>query len=663
MADITSLFPNGFTPPRPAHTESPDNQLRRAMEMAGLQPPPDLIFDGQIHRFSVSGKIKEKAGWYVVYDDKIPAGAFGNWKDGTNQQWRVDVGRDLTVPEMMEHKRRVAEARKLQQEEQRKRQDMAADTSETIWEGATLAAPDHPYLKRKSIEPHGARVTGDGRLIVPMYVGGELASLQYIDADGGKRFQGNGETSGACYIVGDPSNGILVVCEGFADAAIIHQVTGLSALCSFSAHNMVAAAKYAKTLNSSVVIMADNDESGTGQKYGRLAADAAGCRLVIPPAVGTDANDFYQAGGDLIALLMPPADDYLISADEFCSQPKSIQWLIKGVIQREALIMVHGPSGGGKTFVVIDQVCHIAAGKSDWNGKKVRNGAVVYLAGEGHHGLRARLAAWKEHYQADKLNMWLSKSGTDLNTAEGYTKVKESIQQLPEKPAIIVVDTLHRFLNGDENSSQDARSMIDACGSLMFEFECTVLLVHHTGVSDEAQHRARGSSAWKGALDLEFSVVPGGDDKPMEFVQRKAKDSEMIAPMNFEIQSHELPWIDEDGEQVRSAVIVPSDKSTKVIVDVKAHEDRRVFEGAWWESGAEILDGMPYVSSSALARHLLKTGVAKTEATAKQYVKPSAKRLVHRLIQKDYIGEKMNGFVVTDAFSAGLMVMNKNGLR
>jgi putative DNA primase/helicase len=78
-----------------------------------------------------------------------------------------------------------------------------------------------------------------------------------------------------------------------------------------------------------------------------------------------------------------------------------------------------------------------------------------------------------------------------------------------------VVDTLHRFLDGDENSATDAKTMLDACSALIQEFACSVILIHHTGVSSEAQHRGRGSSAWRGALDIEISVVPG---TPIEIV-------------------------------------------------------------------------------------------------------------------------------------------------
>ena len=259
-----------------------------------------------------------------------------------------------------------------------------------------------------------------------------------------------------------------------------------------------------------IVIVADNDASGVGQKYAEQACAKHGARMIMPPISG-DANDYVQAGNDLAGLINPPKNEWLIPADAFCAQPAPISWRIKNWVQDQALIMVHGPSGGGKTFVVLDWCLSMASGKPEWAGHKVKPGAVVYLAGEGHHGLRSRVAAWKHHHQAGSLNMWLSKDGCDLNTAEGYQRVSENMKALPNAPAVIVVDTLHRFLLGDENSAQDAKTMLDACNGLMREFNCSVILVHHTGVSDEAQHRARGSSAWRGALDIEVSIVPSKD--------------------------------------------------------------------------------------------------------------------------------------------------------
>jgi putative DNA primase/helicase len=93
----------------------------------------------------------------------------------------------------------------------------------------------------------------------------------------------------------------------------------------------------------------------------------------------------------------------------------------------------------------------------EWFGNKVRHGAVVYLAGEGHHGLRGRVAAWKQHKAVGGLDMWLSRHGLDLNTPQGYQKTVDAIRALPSVPEIIVVDTLHRHLWGDENSALDAK--------------------------------------------------------------------------------------------------------------------------------------------------------------------------------------------------------------
>ena len=110
----------------------------------------------------------------------------------------------------------------------------------------------------------------------------------------------------------------------------------------------------------------------------------------------------------------------------------------------------------GESFVVLDWCLRIASGIDKWAGLNVRNGTVIYLAGEGHYGIKARIAAWKHFHKIEKTNMWLSRDGCELNTPHGYQMVVDHIRAIPNQPDLIVVDTLHRFLNGDENSSQDA---------------------------------------------------------------------------------------------------------------------------------------------------------------------------------------------------------------
>jgi phage/plasmid primase-like uncharacterized protein len=666
MADLTDILGGPWSPP-PINELSPEEQLSTAIFNSGMTPPKEILLDGKVHRFASGTKGQgghgDKPGWYIAFGDGIPAGRFGCWRSGIESTWRADIGRKLTHTEEMIHVRRMAEAKALRDAENAKKQEIASNTVEKIWVDCGPASAEHPYLKTKGIKTHGARVTGDGRLVVPLYdQDGALSSLQYIAADGGKLYHSGAQTGSRFWQVGTLDEpGTLYVAEGFATAATIHEVTNRPCIVAYSASNLVPVTGILREIHGAaqdIVIVADNDASGVGQRYAEQASAKYGARMVMPPELG-DANDYQQAGHDLAALLVPPKDDWLIPADDFCAQPAPIAWLVKRWLQDKALIMVHGPSGGGKTFVVLDWCLRMAANIAEWAGLKVKPGTVVYLAGEGHHGLRGRVAAWKVHNSAGPLSMWLSRDGCDLNTPQGYMRVVDNIRTLPKRPSLIVVDTLHRFLLGDENSAQDAKTMLDACGALMAEFACSVLLVHHTGVSDEAQHRARGSSAWRGALDIEISIVPGKDENPMSIVQRKSKDAELAEPVYAVLQSVEIPgWMDEDGQPVTSAIVSLTEAPVTAKKESKVDGLRKQFEAAWYGSGAEELDGAPYITRSALKAKLMADGCS--EATADKKMKPgSADQLIGALLIAEIITPAGNGWVVSNEIHATAMRVGK----
>jgi len=661
MADITSIFGGGFSP-RPVYVEPPEIQLADAMRRAGIEPPANLTIDGQLHRFSTKGRARDDSGWYVAYPDEPVAGRFGCWRDDIDCVFRADMGREMSAVEQMAIARRQAEAKARRDEQRQRKAAVAADTVEAIWSGAIAASPNHPYLKRKGIQAHGVRATGDGRLIVPLFdADGSLSSLQYIGAE--KRYHPGASTRGCSWTLGDLDGGTIFVAEGFATAATIQEVSSRPVVIAYSANNLPEVARQLRERHGDqqdIVIVADNDASGVGRNKADEASAKYGARIVMPPELG-DANDYAQAGGDLLALLFPPADDWLIQADDFSAQPAPIKWLVKHWIQSDALIMVHGPSGGGKTFMVLDMVLSIASKGSipDWFGNKVRHGPVVYLAGEGHHGLRGRVAAWKQHHGVGSLEMWLSRHGVDLNTPQGYQKTAEAIRALGVVPGVIVVDTLHRFLAGDENSATDAKTMLDACGAIIQEFKCSVILVHHTGVNAEAQHRARGSSAWRGALDIEISVVPG---ETIEIVQRKSKDAEEAEPIWGQLQSVPITgWMDEDGEQVTSAVLVAGDEPVKAVKDNPIAKHRKMFERCWWAAGAEVLDGAPYLSRAGAKRKLQDDG-AKSERTIQNDLSPVYRdKFIGALLLADMIQTKNDGWIVIDQVVAGVLMIQKNG--
>ena len=193
---------------------------------------------------------------------------------------------------------------------------------------------------------------------------------------------------------------------------------------------------------------------------------------------------------------------------------------------------------------------------------------------------------------------------------------------------------------------------------------CTVILVHHTGVSEEAQHRARGSSAWRGALDIEISVIPAKGDKSIEIVQRKSKDAEMAAPVYVDLESVAIPgWFDEDGEAVSSAVVVkgqvPETKSKGESLGFSS------FERAWFATGAEDRGGAPYLTRSALYEWALDNGLKN-----KKYTKDSLRaqipadgnkgKYIGPLIEEKLIEVHENGWIVIEPGQAAGMMLKRN---
>ena len=365
------------------------------------------------------------------------------------------------------------------------------------------------------------------------------------------------------------------------------------------------------------------------------------------------------------ANLPAPSEPFLIDANEFSKEPPTISWIIRGWLPTESLSMVHGPSGSGKTFVVLDWCLRIAAGLPEWAGNKVRPGPVVYLAGEGHGGLKKRITAWKQNAGVDAVNMWISPAGCDLDTPDGYERVRAAINEIDKKPVLIVVDTLHRFLSGDENSPRDAKVMVDYCARLMKEFHCSVTIVHHTGVSEMAQNRARGSSAWKATLDMEISVIPGADGEPITIKQRKAKDDEPASDICVELVKVPIDgWFDEDGIQIWSAVLQTVDAPTKISkAESKLGKPLKTWENCWEHAGSVFEGDDPFLSYDGARAKLRAEGLAAITIT--HYLSPSrkdgfiCKLLKAKKIKAENVGGEKGWFLIDPVTASAMRLLRK----
>jgi hypothetical protein len=195
----SSRTPGAWADRRPRAADVRE-QFRDAIIAAGLTPPDHIEADGKVHRFASNGKRGDKAGWYFLHLDGIPAGRFGCWRSGISRDWCADIGRKLSVGEVAEltHRRRERDVNEAE------RRHEAANKAAEIWQSAAPASNDHPYLVLKAVRAHGLRQT-DGRLILPVHDSdGRLQSLQLIGADGVKRFLAGGRVAGGHHLIREP---------------------------------------------------------------------------------------------------------------------------------------------------------------------------------------------------------------------------------------------------------------------------------------------------------------------------------------------------------------------------------------------------------------------------------------------------------------------------
>lgn len=283
--------------------------FRQSMLADGIEINDEIMPDGKIHRFHIHGDIsRSKNGWYVLYQGKLPSGAYGCWKRGLNKKWRlISAGRmtpferDLRLQRMFQAKQARIELGK-----------QAAKNARIIWEKSLPANNTHPYLRKKNISSYGLRVDKSNHLIIPIYKNAdEICSLQFISATGDKKFLKGGSINGGYYLLNQQERptGTIYIGEGYATCSTIHKVTGYTTICAFNCGNLLLVATHVRKTfrNSKIIIAADNDaytHGNPGLNKGKEAAKYVAADLVYPDFTGlnleskpTDFNDLMLISG------------------------------------------------------------------------------------------------------------------------------------------------------------------------------------------------------------------------------------------------------------------------------------------------------------------------------------------------------------------------------
>lgn len=279
--------------------------FEEAMRFQGLACNDPIVADGKVHRFHVAGdKPGKDNGWYVFYGE---VGIYGSWKTGEKFTW-YSKGTRMS-DQIREHlKSQIDKARSDYKVDRHKDHITVAELSQKKWFSALPANPQHPYLATKQVKTHSLRQIKNHLLVPLMDFHGMLWNLQTIYANGDKRFESSGRVSGLYSPIGlETMNNFtrLVICEGWATGASLHEVLGDFVLCAMNAGNLVKVAQGAREHfpDAQIIIAADNDRHTPGNPGLTQALKAARQvqAIVMTPQFpegvdGTDYNDAVRLG-------------------------------------------------------------------------------------------------------------------------------------------------------------------------------------------------------------------------------------------------------------------------------------------------------------------------------------------------------------------------------
>lgn len=287
-----------------------DTQLNAAMNFGLLVG--FIEQDEQLHRSGTRLNPNSKNGWYIAYDDFL---IMGDWQTGITETFKSGTYLQTRID-----KQRIKESKERNRREKALRHKQAASYAEKMYRNATKVAV-HPYLSHKAIEATDGLKLVRNQLLVPLYDldSENVENLQRIFPDGTKRFLKNGRITGLCYPCKILDTNLywperlpkVFICEGFATAESIYQMTQQPVLAAMNANNLLAVAKNAlkKWPNIKIVIAGDDDyltEQSSGTNPGKTkafeAANLLDVKVSFPPftpehkrAGLTDWNDYYIA--------------------------------------------------------------------------------------------------------------------------------------------------------------------------------------------------------------------------------------------------------------------------------------------------------------------------------------------------------------------------------
>lgn len=421
---------------------------------------------------------------------------------------------------------------------------------------------------------HITKLSMAGYLAVPAYApDGEIQSIQFIPPNGGKKLNLPGASMAGASLTFGPADGPAYLCEGIGQAWAVWLATGSRAVVCFGWGNVGKVATHLRERDplARLVLCPDRGKEPDAHKIAGELGCAVACLPECEPD-NFDLNDLFQRDGfDTLAALLesakePPVKYHLnvAFADQLPDVYDPPDELVEGFLTAGDGSMLYGDSNSGKTFLVIDMAVAVARGVP-WMGRRVEQGAVLYLAAESPGSVRRRVQAYQKHHNCRVPNFAIVQSTIDLfdgdtDTNKVIALVHQIERQTGQKVRLIVGDTLARLSAGaNENAGQDMGLVVKRFDRIRTESKAHFLLVHHSGKAIASG--ARGWSGIRAAVDTEIEISDSPTGRCVEITKQRdlPTKGERIGFRLEAVTLGETKW----GMPATSCVVISTDAPTR----------------------------------------------------------------------------------------------------
>jgi AAA domain len=196
------------------------------------------------------------------------------------------------------------------------------------------------------------------------------------------------------------------------------------------------------------------------------------------------------------------------------------EFLVEPLLARGRSHAVYASAKVGKSLLMLEVAAAHATGRAVLEEAPTAPASVVYvdmeMTDDDLHGRLVDLG-YTDDDDLALLNYYLLPSLPPLDTAEGGVALEGICQR--HQPALVVIDTTARVIEGEENSADTFRAFYRHTGSRLKRLGITYARLDHSG--KDPTKGQRGSSAKADDVDVVWQLSPTGDGVQLRATHRR----------------------------------------------------------------------------------------------------------------------------------------------